>query len=145
LDWIRELAHNTNLPIIAAFFLGIMTALAPCPLATNIAALSYVSRRLNHKKDTIYASLLYVAGRIVAYTLVGALLIYAGLGSAAVSRFLQKYSEWFLGPLLIIFGLIMLDVIKVSIFKGRVTAFFQKKVGDRGLLVDRPIYSLTLG
>jgi hypothetical protein len=46
---------------------------------------------------------------------------------------------------LIIFGLIMLDVIKVSIFKGRVTAFFQKKVGDRGLLVDRPIYSLTLG
>ncbi|MCJ7745068.1 MAG: aromatic aminobenezylarsenical efflux permease ArsG family transporter [Actinobacteria bacterium] len=133
MDFIREMARNANVPILAAFFLGIMTAVSPCPLATNIAALSYVSRRLTHRKDTIYASLLYVAGRIVAYTLVGALLIYAGLGSSAVSRFLQKYSEWFLGPLLIIFGLIMLDVIKISIFKGRITARLQEKVGGRGM------------
>jgi len=134
LDFIREMARNTNIPVLAAFFLGIMTAVSPCPLATNIAALAYVSKRVAHRKDTIYASLLYLAGRVAAYTIVGALLIYSGLGSSAVSRFLQKYSEWFLGPLLIIFGLIMLDVIKISIFKGRVTAKLQEKIGDRGLI-----------
>lgn len=134
MDFIREMARNTNIPVLAAFFLGIMTAVSPCPLATNIAALAYVSKRVAHRKDTIYASLLYLAGRVAAYTIVGALLIYSGLGSSAVSRFLQKYSEWFLGPLLIIFGLIMLDVIKISIFKGRVTAKLQEKIGDRGLI-----------
>lgn len=134
MDFIREMAHNTNIPIIAAFFLGVLTSISPCPLATNIAALAYVSRRVDRRKQTIYASLLYVLGRIVAYTALGALLIYAGLASTSVSRFLQTWGERLLGPLLILFGLIMLDVIKISLFKGRVTAWLQERLGDRGLV-----------
>lgn len=133
MDFIREMARNTNVPILAAFFLGILTSVSPCPLATNIAALAYVSKNLDNRKYTILAGALYTAGRMVAYTAVGAVLIYAGLKSAGVSRFMQWFGEWFLGPLLIVFGLIMLDVIRVSIFKGRATAWLQQKLGNWGL------------
>ncbi len=125
----------TGVPVVlAAFLLGLLTAVSPCPLATNIAALSYVSKKLDSGRYTVIASILYTAGRMVAYTLVGVLLILIGLSASRVSIFFQDYADKFLGPLLIFFGLVMLDVIKFSIFKGRVTSAVQARIGDWGLL-----------
>lgn len=120
--------------VLAAFLLGLLTAISPCPLATNIAALSYVSKKLDNRKYTILASVLYTAGRMLAYTLIGVLLILIGLSASRVSLFFQDYADKILGPLLIFFGLVMLDIIKFSIFKGRITAAIQEKVGDWGLI-----------
>jgi len=120
--------------VLAAFLLGLLTAISPCPLATNIAALSYVSKKLDNRKYTILASLLYTAGRMLAYTLIGVLLILIGLSASRVSLFFQDYADKVLGPLLIFFGLVMLDVLKFSIFKGRITAAIQKRIGDWGLV-----------
>ncbi|MBU1672271.1 MAG: sulfite exporter TauE/SafE family protein [Actinobacteria bacterium] len=120
--------------VLAAFLLGLLTAISPCPLATNIAALSYVSKKLEDRRYTVLASALYTAGRMVAYTVVGGLLILVGLSASRVSLFFQEYSDWILGPLLILFGLVMLDVLKISIFKGRITAAIQEKIGDWGLV-----------
>lgn len=124
----------SGLPVVlAAFILGLLTAMSPCPLATNIAALSYVSRRLESRKYTVLASVFYTAGRMAAYSLVGALLILAGLSAQKVSLFFQDYADMVLGPLNILFGLVMLDVLKLSIFKGRVTSAVQARIGDWGL------------
>jgi len=120
--------------VLAAFLLGLLTAISPCPLATNIAALSYVSKRLDNRKYTLLASVLYTAGRMLAYTLIGVLLILIGLSASRVSLFFQDYADKILGPLLIFFGLVMLDIIKFSIFKGRITAAIQKRIGDWGLV-----------
>jgi cytochrome c-type biogenesis protein len=120
--------------VLAAFLLGLLTAISPCPLATNIAALSYVSKKLDNRKYTILASVLYTAGRMLAYTLIGVLLILIGLSASRVSLFFQDYADKILGPLLIFFGLVMLDIVKFSIFKGRITAAIQEKVGDWGLV-----------
>lgn len=120
--------------VLAALLLGLLTAISPCPLATNIAALSYVSRKLDDRRYTVLASGLYTCGRIVAYTLIGILLVLIGLSASRVSLFIQDYVELVLGPLLVFFGLVMLDVIKFSLFKGRVTSAVQKKIGDWGLL-----------
>lgn len=120
--------------VLAALLLGLLTAISPCPLATNIAALSYVSKKLDDRRYTALASVLYTAGRIVAYTLVGVLLVLIGLNASRVSLFFQDYADRILGPLLIFFGLVMLDVIKFSIFKGRITAAIQEKIGDWGLV-----------
>jgi cytochrome c-type biogenesis protein len=120
--------------VLAAFLLGLLTAISPCPLATNIAALSYVSKKLDNRKYTVLASVLYTAGRMLAYTLIGVLLILIGLSASRVSLFFQDYADKILGPLLIFFGLVMLDILKFSIFKGRLTAAIQEKIGDWGLL-----------
>ena len=120
--------------VLAAFLLGLLTAISPCPLATNIAALSYVSKKLDSRRYTVIASALYTAGRMVAYTLIGVLLVLIGFSASRVSLFFQDYADKFLGPLLIFFGLVMLDVIKFSIFKGRITSAIQQKIGDWGLV-----------
>ena len=120
--------------VLAAFILGLLTAISPCPLATNIAALSYVSKKLDSRRYTVIASALYTAGRMVAYTLIGVLLVLIGFSASRVSLFFQDYADKFLGPLLIFFGLVMLDVIKFSIFKGRITSAIQQKIGDWGLV-----------
>jgi len=120
--------------VLAALLLGLLTAISPCPLATNIAALSYVSKKLESRRYTVLASVLYTAGRMVAYTLIGVLLVLIGLSASRVSLFFQDSADKFLGPLLIFFGLVMLDVIKFSIFKGRITSAIQEKIGDWGLV-----------
>ena len=119
--------------VLAAFLLGLLTAISPCPLATNIAALSYVSKKLDNRKYTILASVLYTAGKMLAYTVIGVLLILVGLSASRVSLFFQDYADKVLGPLLIFFGLVMLDILKFSIFKGRITAAIQERIGDSGL------------
>ena len=120
--------------VLAAFLLGLLTAISPCPLATNIAALSYVSKKLDNRRYTVLASALYTAGRMVAYTLIGVLLVLIGFSASRVSLFFQDYAYKILGPLLIFFGLVMLDVIKFSIFKGRITSAIQERIGDWGLV-----------
>ncbi len=120
--------------VLAAFLLGLLTAISPCPLATNIAALSYVSKKLDNRKYTILASVLYTLGRMLAYTLIGVLLILIGLSASRVSLFFQDYADKILGPLLIFFGLVMLDILKFSVFKGRITSAIQEKIGDWGLV-----------
>lgn len=120
--------------ILAAFILGLLTAISPCPLATNIAALSYVSKKLDSRMYTVLASVLYTAGRMLAYTIIGVLLILIGLSASSVSLFFQDYADKVLGPLLILFGLVMLDVLKFSLFKGRATAAIQEKISDWGLV-----------
>lgn len=98
--------------IWAAFFsalwLGILTAISPCPLATNIAAISFIGRKAGQKDHVIGSGLLYSIGRTLAYVLLGAIITGGMLGSAEVSRFLQKYMNEALGPILIILGLVLL-------------------------------------
>lgn len=97
-----------SLDIISAFWLGILTAVSPCPLATNIAAVSFISRKSGTKGYVISSGLLYGVGRVIAYVSLGAAITAGLLASAPVSRFLQKYMNEALGPLLIILGLVLL-------------------------------------
>ncbi|HAS82512.1 MAG TPA: cytochrome C biogenesis protein [Verrucomicrobia bacterium] len=95
-------------PVFTAFWLGILTSISPCPLATNIAAISFIGRKAGQKNHVIRSGLLYSAGRTLAYVILGAIITTGLLGSAEISRFLQKYMSEALGPILIILGLILL-------------------------------------
>lgn len=94
--------------IFSAFWLGILTAISPCPLATNIAAISFIGRKAGQKNHVIGSGLLYSFGRTLAYIILGAIITVGLLGSAEISRFLQQYMNEALGPILIILGLVML-------------------------------------
>lgn len=117
MEWINELSQNRDAPILAAFAMGLLTAIAPCPLATNITATAYIAKTITNKKKVILSGFLYTLGRTLTYTLIG-VIIYFGASKFEVARLFQGNGEKFIGFILIIIGLIMLDVIKLNFIKG---------------------------
>jgi len=108
-----ESMSMNSFPLIAAFFIGLMTSLSPCPLATNIAAIAYISKKIDNGKRTLLTGFIYTLGRMFTYVLLASLIVYIGINVQSISLFLQKYGERILGPLLILIGLIMLKIIKL--------------------------------
>jgi cytochrome c biogenesis protein CcdA len=109
---------NINIPALSALLLGLITAISPCPLATNIAAIGYVSRRATERRYAVLTGLLYTLGRMFSYSVIGVLIIVAGLEIPGVATFLQDFGEQVLGPLLIVVGVIMLSINKISLSLG---------------------------
>src|SRR5512144_534455 len=95
----------------SAFWLGLMTSISPCPLAANIAAMSYVGREIGSRRRTVLVGLRYTLGRALSYVVLAAILVAGLLSVPQVAVFLQRHMSRFLGPLLVIVGLVLLDVV----------------------------------
>ncbi|MFA6568319.1 MAG: aromatic aminobenezylarsenical efflux permease ArsG family transporter [Victivallales bacterium] len=112
------------LAITSALWLGMLTAISPCPLAANIAAISFVSRHVGNHRRVLMSGLLYTAGRAIAYVALSAAITAGLMATGEVSRFLQKYLNEILGPLLILVGMILLGMIgsgmSFNIFTGKI-------------------------
>ncbi|HMQ43470.1 MAG TPA: aromatic aminobenezylarsenical efflux permease ArsG family transporter [Mariniflexile sp.] len=134
MDFLQSLLENYNIPILSALILGLMTAISPCPLATNITATAFISKNISSKRKVFLSGLLYSLGRGFSYTAIG-LLLYFGASKFHIARFFNQNGEKYLGPLLIIIGLMMLNSIKLN-FLGK--SNFQEKLSekfkDKGLL-----------
>jgi len=127
MDFLKSLLENYNIPILSAFILGLMTAISPCPLATNITATAFISKNISSKRKVFLSGLLYSLGRGFSYTVIG-LILYFGASKFHISRFFNQNGEKYLGPLLIIIGLIMLNIIKLN-FLGK--SNFQEKLSEK--------------
>ncbi len=123
------------IPMISALWLGILTSLSPCPLATNIAAISYIGRRVDSPASVLKTGLLYALGRVLTYIIIAFVLIKSLLASAPIFvNNLQKYMILALGPIMILVGLILLGVITFNI-KGRgISEKLQRKAESLGVL-----------
>jgi len=113
MEVLQNLLDNSNAPLLTALLLGLMTAISPCPLAANITAIGFISRDLEDKKKIFYNGLSYTLGRVFSYTALGVIL-YFGASKFQVSRLVQANGEKFLGPLLIVVGILMLDFIRIQ-------------------------------
>lgn len=113
MEFLTSLLENSTLPWLSAMVLGLMTAISPCPLATNITAVGFISKDLENRKQVFINGLLYTLGRAISYTVI-ALIIYLGADQFKFSGFFQLYGEKIIGPLLIMIGLFMLDVLKIK-------------------------------
>jgi cytochrome c-type biogenesis protein len=132
---LHQLSESLNIPVLSALFLGLITAISPCPMATNIAAIAYVSRRATERRYAVITGALYTLGRMVSYSIIGILIIVAGLEIPGVALFLQDFGEKILGPLLIVVGLIMLIIDRFSFgLGGGKLASLGEKVANRGML-----------
>lgn len=118
---------DTWLAIGSAVWLGILTAISPCPLATNIAAISFIARRVGNPKAAVVTGVLYAIGRSVVYVTLGILLVASVLAAPSVSHWLQKYMNKILGPLLILVGMILLDLLNI----GSLDTGLAERVGKR--------------
>ena len=134
MDFLQSLLENFNIPILSAFILGLMTAISPCPLATNITATAFISKNISSKRKVFLSGLLYSLGRGFSYTAIG-LILYFGASKFHIARFFNQNGEKYLGPLLILIGLIMLNIIKLNFLgKSNFREKLSEKFKDKGLL-----------
>lgn len=134
MEWLNDLAQTKETPMLAALALGLLTAVAPCPLATNITATAFIAKTIESKKKVLLSGLLYTFGRMFSYTALAAV-IYFGASKFQVAKLFQGNGEKYIGFVLIILGLIMLDVIKFNFIKGgNLTDKLSEKFKTKGLL-----------
>ena len=115
---INQLISISEVPVITAFLIGSLASISPCPLATNIAAVYYIAKEAKDNRSSIYKGLFYTLGRATSYTLLAAL-IYFGISKFAIASIFQGWGDKVLGPILIVLGLIMVDVIKINLNKNQ--------------------------
>ncbi|MDD5583911.1 MAG: aromatic aminobenezylarsenical efflux permease ArsG family transporter [Candidatus Omnitrophica bacterium] len=101
--------------LLSALWLGILTSISPCPLASNIAAISFLSKKITHPSLVFISGFAYTLGRMVSYALLGWIIISSLLSVPVLARFLQRYMGKALGPLLILTGLILLEIITIRL------------------------------
>lgn len=134
MDFLQSLLENYNIPLLSAFILGLMTAISPCPLATNITATAFISKNITNKKKVFLSGVLYSFGRAFSYTIIG-LILFFGASKFHIARFFSQNGEKYLGPLLIIIGLIMLNILRFNFLnKFNFTDKLSEKFQGKGLL-----------
>jgi cytochrome c-type biogenesis protein len=131
---------SLSLAIGTAIWLGIFTSISPCPMATNIAAISFIGRKVGEPRLVFCSGGLYVLGRTVAYILLAVLLLAGLMSSDVASRLLQKYLNLVLGPVLIIVGLVLLEMLGESISINLAGKGVQERAAKGG-----PVWSAALG
>ena len=101
--------------LVSAFWLGVLTSISPCPLATNILTISYIDTKIGKTRIVLLTGLLYTLGRMLTYTILAALIVSSILAQEKVAFFLQRYMYKLLGPVLIITGMILLELFNFKI------------------------------
>lgn len=134
MEFLQGLIDNSQFPLFTAFLLGLMTAISPCPLATNISAIGFISKDIENRKKVFINGLIYTLGRTISYTVLGIILIAIlkqGASVYKIQRLISTYGELFIGPLLIIIGIFMLGIIKLNFStSGGLAAKAEKKAGS---------------
>ncbi len=119
--------------VVAALYLGVLTSISPCPLATNIAAISYIGRKVENPRAVIHAGLLYTLGRCLLYLGLATLLTTTAMSIPAVSIFLQKYMHLILGPVFMLLGMFLVGLITISTGGTMMSEGIQKRVDSMGI------------
>lgn len=114
--------------LLSALWFGVLTSISPCPLATNLAAISYVGRRVDSPRKVFMSGLLYTGGRMVTYSVLGTVLVTSLLSAPSLSYSLQKYMNLALGPLLILVGMVLLELITFHIGGRGISESMQQRV-----------------
>jgi cytochrome c-type biogenesis protein len=137
-----SLAREINIPVLSAFLLGVLATLGPCTMATNIAALAYISREFKTGKTAILTACLYTLGRMLTYSFIGALIIFAGMEISGASLFLQGLAGVVLGPFLIVIGIALLFIDRISFNAGNKLSDAGNKVARWGIIGGLPLGAL---
>lgn len=118
MEWLQSILDNGAAPALTAFVLGLLTAISPCPLATNIAAIGFIGKNIEDRKAIFKRGIYYTVGRILAYTVLGIILISIlkeGASMFGIQKAISKWGELLIGPVLLIIGLYMLFGNKINL------------------------------
>ena len=148
MDWLQNLLDNSSTPVLTAFLLGLLTAISPCPLATNIAAVGFIGRNIENRKRVFINGLLYTLGRVLSYTLLGVVLIMIlreGSSMFGIQKTIGTWGELLIGPMLLIIGMFMLFGDRLNLpkfgFNGNAEGLARK--GGAGALLIGVLFALA--
>ena len=131
---------DTTLAVSAtAIWMGLLTSVSPCPLAANIAAMSYVGREVGSRRRTLLAGLLYTLGRAFAYAALAALLVGGLLSIPEVALLLQTHMSRILGPLLVAVGIVLLEWVRLPGFGSGIFDRTGDRLAKAGLVGALPL------
>ncbi|MEI8348952.1 MAG: aromatic aminobenezylarsenical efflux permease ArsG family transporter [Candidatus Omnitrophota bacterium] len=116
----------------SALWLGILTSISPCPLASNVAAISFLSKKIAHPVLVLISGLAYTFGRMFSYAVLGWIIVNSLLSVPQIAQFLQKYMGKALGPLLILVGLILLEIITIRLPGLSISQKYHNKLAESG-------------
>lgn len=134
MEFINSIIDSYNIPVLTAFLLGILTSISPCPLATNITAIAYISKDIKTVKHTLFNGLFYILGRGISYSFL-AVLIYFGVSSFSVSNLFEGWGDKMLGPILILISLFMFGSINIKInINSKKIESFKKWLATKGYM-----------
>lgn len=125
MDYLQTLLDGSDIPVLTAFLLGLLTALSPCPLATNITAVGFISKDIENRNRMFLNGILYTVGRILSYSVLGAVLIAvirSGADAFDIQNEISLWGERLLAPALIVIGLFMLFGDKLPLLQFGVSA-----------------------
>ena len=111
MDYLQTLLDSSEIPVITALLLGLLTTISPCPLATHITAIGFISKDVNNRNQIFLNGIFYTLGRILSYSVLGAILITLlrnGSEMFFIQKAISRWSELLLAPALILIGLFML-------------------------------------
>ncbi len=120
MDWLQSLLDSSTTPALTALVLGLLTAISPCPMATNITAIGFISKDIESDHRIFINGLLYTLGRIIAYTVLGFILIpllKEGASIFSIQKIISDYGAMIIGPILLLIGLFMLFGSKLNLPK----------------------------
>lgn len=151
MEFLQSLLDNSTIPVITAFLLGLLTAVSPCPLATNITAIGFISKDIESRHRIFWNGILYTIGRIVTYAGIGFILIpilREGASIFAIQKAIGKYGEMMIAPALILIGLFMLfgnrlNLPKLGFGGGGANSEKLKSRGSWGALLLGVLFSLA--
>lgn len=148
MDWLQNLLDNSSTPVLTAFLPGLLTAISPCPLATNIAAVGFIGRNIENRRRVFINGLLYTLGRVLLYTLLGVVLIMIlkeGSSMFGIQKTIGTWGELLIGPMLLIIGMFMLFGDKLNLpkfgFNGNAEGLARK--GGAGALLIGVLFALA--
>lgn len=134
---------SSSIPLLAAIGLGLLCAVSPCTMATNVAALAYVGRKATHRSYAMTTALLYTLGRMFSYTVIGILIVLLGMEVNALSRYLQSAGATLLGPFLIVIGIVLLVIHRLpALSEGGDLQRLGARFGDMGVVGGFPLGAL---
>ncbi|MGQ1947581.1 aromatic aminobenezylarsenical efflux permease ArsG family transporter [Geofilum sp. OHC36d9] len=145
MEVLQNFLETSQFPIFTAFILGLMTAISPCPLATNITAIGFISKDIVNQRKVFVNGLIYTLGRAISYTVIGVLFFF-GASQFEFAGFFQEWGEKILGPLLIVIGLFMLGILTLKIpGVGSLTEKMERKSnnGFWGVLLLGVVFALA--
>jgi len=125
--------------IASSIWLGVLTSVSPCPLATNIAAISFVSQNITQKRIVFLSGVFYALGRSLTYITLGILILKTLIDVPIISDFLQRYVNKILGIVLILVGMILLDLIRMTLSLPSASENVINKFTGKGLIGALPL------
>lgn len=147
METLQELLDGSTTPLWSALLLGLMTAVSPCPLATNIAAVGYLGHDATNRHRVFLAGLCYTLGRVLTYTVLGMVLIpllRRGADLFDAERMLARYGEVLPPAVLLLFGVLLLlgDRLKLPRI-GRINGEAPRSNGYGGALLLGALFALA--